>query len=196
MYELHQSYMIGGKPQAPGGYPGRKSRSNSFTASGASSCIQCPGPSMTSYRHVPVTWSAEPSICASVRAKSPLLHTPMVGACTGGSSMGGSTYVWGGTLARYQLRAGVSDPVASMSAMTPSTSGCPPQSRRLAQSLPESHCSAMPSNWNRSMYHDFSRWTYPADTNDEGWPTDSATRWSTRSGSRDPNAHARAAPQS
>ena len=44
------------------------------------------------------------------------------------------------------------------------------------------------------MYHDFSRWTYPADMKAAGWPTDSATRWSTRSGRSEPNAHARRRP--
>ena len=36
-------------------------------------------------------------------------------------------------LARYQLRPGVSEPLASSSAMTASASGCRPQSRKLAQ---------------------------------------------------------------
>ena len=85
-----------------------------------------------------------PVICASVRAKSPLPHTPMVGAWTGGSSRGGPTRASGGTLARYQLSAGVSDPFASRSAMTPSASGWPAHDRKLAQSSSDSHCSATP----------------------------------------------------
>ena len=40
----------------------------------------------------------------------------------------------------------------------------------------------MPSNWNSSMYHDFSRCSQPAPRNAEKCPTDRATRWSTRSG--------------
>src|SRR5260370_23072155 len=104
---------------------------------------------------------------------SPVLHTPMVGACTAGNAPGGATQDWGGTLARYQLRAGVSDLVASRSAMTASVSGWRAQERKLAQLLSLSHCSATPANWNKSMYQDFSCCS-SVRRNVEGWPTDSA----------------------
>src|SRR4029078_1636569 len=68
---------------------GRKSVSRALTWSGASSCIQWPGPSTRSHRQAPRTCSAESVICASVRAGSPVIQTPMVGACTGGSWSGG-----------------------------------------------------------------------------------------------------------
>ena len=91
---------------------------------------------------------AESVICTSVRAMSPVLQTPMVGACTGGSCIGGPARDPGGTLARYQLRPGVSEPVASKSAITCSASGCRAQFRKLAQSRWVSQRSAMPGNWN------------------------------------------------
>ncbi len=46
--------------------------------------------------------------------------------------------------------------------MTASASGCCAHSAKLAQSSIDSHCSATPSNWKSSMYHDFSRWSSPA----------------------------------
>ena len=46
------------------------------------------------------TKAAEPVICCSVRAKSPELHTPMVGTVTGGNWSGGSTRTRAWTLAR------------------------------------------------------------------------------------------------
>src|SRR5262249_13597939 len=67
---------------------GKKSSSSAFTASGASHCIQWSGPSMRSYRNVLATYFAESVICGSSSAKSLELHTPIVGACTGGNSMG------------------------------------------------------------------------------------------------------------
>jgi hypothetical protein len=85
---------------------------------GASSCVQWPGPFRCSYRQLPATSSAESVIWISMRARSALLQTPMLGACTGGSAGGGATQDSGGTLARYQLRPGVSEPAASNSAIT------------------------------------------------------------------------------
>src|SRR5437868_7186730 len=104
-----------------------------------------------------------------------LLHMPMVGDCTAGNARGGATQDSGGTLARYQLRPGVSDFVASSSAMTASESGWRAQERKLAQLLSLSHCSATPANWNKSMYQDFSRCA-SVRRNVEGWPTDSTAR--------------------
>src|ERR1700758_105622 len=75
---------------------GRKSASSAFTWSGASSCIQWPGPSRRSYRQGPATFSAESVIWVSVRAGSPVLQTPMVGACTGGGWTGGAAPEFGG----------------------------------------------------------------------------------------------------
>src|SRR5258707_15805663 len=106
---------------------------------------------------------------------SPLLHIPIVGAWTAGSATGGATQDSGGTLAQYQLRAGVKDLVASSSAMTASESGWRAQERKLAQLLSLSHCSATPGNWNKSMYQDFSCCSRLR-RNVEGWPTDSTTR--------------------
>ena len=74
------------------------------------------GPSMRSYRNPFVQNFAEPVICASVRAKSPLLQTPMVGAWMGGSSIGGPTNASGVMLARYQFSPVVSEPSRSRSA--------------------------------------------------------------------------------
>src|SRR5690242_3252317 len=173
----------------------RKSVSRALTWSGASSCIQWPGPSRRSYRQGPVTCSAESVICTSVRAGSPVLQTPMVGACTGGSWSGGPTHDSGGTLARYHLRPGVSEPVASRSATTWSASGCPPQARKLNQPSSVSQRSATPGNWNSSMYHDCSR-CRGVRRKVAGWPTESATRWSTVSGRKVASAQASAAPQS
>jgi hypothetical protein len=48
----------------------------------------------------PATLLAELAIWPSVSAKSPVLHTPMVGACTGGNSKSDRRYDSGGTLAR------------------------------------------------------------------------------------------------
>ena len=88
---------------------------------------------------------------------SPVLHTPIVGAWHRRQLRARSTArLSGGMLARYQLSAGVSDPLASSSAITASASGWPAHARKLAQSSADSHCSAMPANWNSSMYHDFS----------------------------------------
>src|ERR1035438_5474256 len=87
---------------------------------------------------------------------SPLLQIPLVGAWTAGNARGGAPHDAGGRLARYQLRAGVRDFVASSSAMTASASGWRLQERKLAQLLSLSHCSATPVNWKRSMYQDFS----------------------------------------
>ena len=94
--------------------------------------------------------------CPTRRGRSrPMLHTPIVGACTCGNSSGGSIHVRGWTLARYQLSAAVSAPGRARSSATWSMSGWCAHSRKLAQSSADSHCSAMPSNWNSSMYHDF-----------------------------------------
>src|SRR5258708_1111443 len=142
---------------------------------GALSCIQSHAPTTRSYPQAPVASSAEPATCVSVRAMSPLLHTPMVGACTAGNATGGATQDSGGTLARYQLRAGVSDLVASSSAMTASVSGWRAQERELAQLLSLSHCSATAANRNKTMYQDLSGWS-SGRRKVEGWPTDSATR--------------------
>src|SRR5258708_22367143 len=106
---------------------------------------------------------------------SPLLHIPMVGVCTAGNATGGATQDSGGTLARYQLRAGVRDLVASGSVMTASESGWRAQERKLAELLSLSHCSATTANWNKSMYQDFSC-CFSVRRNVEGWPTDSTTR--------------------
>src|SRR5690242_5066721 len=97
---------------------------------------------------------------------------PIVGAATGGSSIGGPTHDSGGMLARYQFSPGVSEPVASRSAMISSASERRDQSRKFAHPSSVSHCSAMPGNWNSSMYHDFSRWGSPAPRNASGLPTD------------------------
>ena len=107
-----------------------------------------------------------------------------------------STSELGGMFARYQLRLAVIAPGRARSAITASGSGWLDQARRLAKSSLDSHCSATPSNWNSSMYHDFSRCAQPASRNELRWPTDMATRWSTRSGANPATTHASAAPQS
>ena len=42
------------------------------------------------------------------------------------------------------------------------------------------------------MYQDSSSWRNPAARKASGWPTERATRWSTRSGTRDPITQASA----
>ena len=127
---------------------------------------------------------SESVIYVSVRAISPVLQTPIMRACTGGSAAGGRTHDSGGTLARYQLRAGVSEPFASSSAIIWRASGCCAQLRKLAQSSLVSQRSAIPANWNSSRYLDFSRCRHFRRMV-AGWPTDSATRWSTLPGARE-----------
>jgi hypothetical protein len=46
------------------------------------------------------------------------------------------------------------------------------------------------------MYHDSSFWARPAEANAPGWPTETTTSFSTRSGTKLANNHARTAPQS
>src|SRR5258708_35128758 len=85
---------------------------------------------------------------------SPLLHIPMVGVCTAGNATGGATQDSGGTLARYQLRAGVRVVVASTSVMTASESGWRAQERRLAPLLSLSHRAPTPATWENSVEQD------------------------------------------
>ena len=128
---------------------------------------------------------------------SPLLQMPSVGAATAGISRRSARPACSAArFARYQFRLAVSAPGRTRSATAASTSGWLRPRRKLAKSSADSHCSATPSNWNRSMYHDFSRCSKPASRNAAGCPTDSAARWSTRSGAEGGSAQASAAPQS
>ena len=151
---------------------------------------------MRSYRHGPVTYRAEPVMPSSISARSPLLHTPITGTVTGGSGVAGSTSDSGGRIARYSERLAVSAAGSASRSMTGSMSGCADHSRRLRKSSPDSHRSAMPANWNSSMYQDFSRCRQPAERNEAGWPTDSAVIDVTRSGTSAAVIQVTAAPQS
>ena len=57
-------------------------------------------------------------------------------------------------LARCQLRAADSEPVASHRAMTASASGWWHQARKLARSSADSHCSATSGNWKKNTYRE------------------------------------------
>jgi hypothetical protein len=154
-----------------------------------------------------VTNRSEPVICCSVRAKSSLPHTPIVGQATGGRELraAGSlvTKVAGSMLARYQLSPAVSAPGRDRSATCRSHSGSSPgpipfqaQRRNTAQSSADSTRSATPGNWNHSMYQDRCFWAMPAAANDTGWPTETATSLLTRSGAKVATIQASPAPQS
>ena len=117
---------------------------------------------------------------------SPELHTPMVGACTGGNSRRGPPATAGGTLARYHDE----------------RRGERPRSSRARRSRRRRR-----GGWPRRGSWPSRRWTATArrrprtgrgactttsraarsrrPLNAAGWPTDSATRWSTRSGTSD-----------
>ena len=174
----------------------RKSSSRVFTWSGASSCGQWPMPSIRSYRHGASTKAAVPVSACSVMARSSVLQIPMVGAWMGGSSVGGRISDSGGRIARYTARLAVRAAGSRRCAMTESMSGCRLQLRRLAKSSAASQCSAMPGNWNSSMYHDFSRCSQPAAANAAGWPTDRQVRLATRSGAKAASTAPIAPPQS
>src|SRR5690606_41545906 len=65
-------------------FPASQSSSSALSASGAATGIQCPPPSIRSYRHSPATCSPEPTIWRSVRARSFDDHTPITGSSIGG----------------------------------------------------------------------------------------------------------------
>src|SRR4029078_10206030 len=75
----------------------RKSSSSWLTASGRSSCIQCPAPSTRAYVHGPATYVADAIIGSSSRNRSPLDQSPSTGAVIGGSAGGGATSHAGGS---------------------------------------------------------------------------------------------------
>src|SRR5215216_4841239 len=130
------------------------------------------------------------------QARSPLLQIPMAGACTGGSSGGGWISDVGGRIARYRLRLAASASGSARRSTTAWMSGCRDHDRRFRKPSAPSHRSATPGNWNRSMYHDFARWAHPAVRKAVGWPTDSAVREATRSGTRAAVIQEIGAPQS
>src|SRR5919108_353881 len=66
-------------------------------------------------------------------------------------------------------------------------------SRNSFQSSRASRASATPSNWNSSVYHDFSRCSIDRSRSRAGCPTDIATNRSTRAGASAASAHASAA---
>ena len=127
-----------------------------MTCSGASSCIQCPGPSRRSYRQGP------PDVLGRIG------H---LGLCAGDVSRAPDSHR--GSLHRRDLRLarppatsaagpetssgpGVSDELRAQLAIAWSASGCPIHSgeRTWYQLSWLSHCSPMPSNWFSSTYQE------------------------------------------
>lgn len=121
----------------------------------ASRGTQWEASSIRSYLHSSVTKAEESLICLSVKAKSPVLQTPITGTRTGGSSGGGRRNRSGWALARYQLSDDVSAPGRESSAIQLSVSGWFPTNRRnIDQWSLDNSSSATSLNWNKSMYHD------------------------------------------
>src|SRR2546423_485132 len=147
---------------------------------------------------------SEPSICASLRNRSLVDQTPIVGQLTRGPGGGSvTTYRSGPRFAGYQLSAAVSAPGRARSAIWRSHSGFSPgagpshaHSRKNRQLSRGNTSSATPGNWNHSMYQDHRSCVSPAAAPAPWCPTDSTVSRSTRSGRRNASCQARPAPQS
>ena len=130
---------------------------------------------------------------SSSRKASPVLKTPSVSACTGGSWPRGSRSARGCRLARYQFSAAVSAPGRARSAIARSRSGC--DRRPLAHQRPVVAGAAAPRpprTGTAACTRTAAAARCRGRANADGWPTESATSRSTRSGANNAIAHATA----
>ena len=156
----------------------RKSSSSALTRSGASSVIQWSTPAMRLVAPRSAHVRAESAICGlEQQPKSPSLHTPIAGAVIGGAVEGAAEQRLGRDVGAVQVeRRGQVGRVRRAAPRPRPRPGWRDQSRKFCQPSCMSHCSAMSTNWNRSMYQDFSRWAMPARLKAPGCPTESAVR--------------------